>query len=348
MNEMSQSSRVGPYEVMNDSLDPGSQLAWAWDHMTSRRMVVRRLQAAPGVVSSHMARLPYLAHRNIAPFQIVDSEVDVLALYEVINGQSLPALLDAWHGATQSSTASGQPSALLAKMIGDVLDVMGQVCSALQYLHSRGLAHGAIGAASVWVLDDGSVKLLDVGLGRWLPIRPTPASLAPWCDSDSLGDPAADLFATGVLLGDLSAGPVERAPSTAHLAETLVDGTLLTSEGFPPAVRSLLATICQRATADTPFGGYSDAGSLGSDLAVARLTILNLVLNPVSPGTVAQVSPPMLWDADPSPDLDLQSEEDAGRPWPVKLPVSNSTVFWALGLIAVSAVIVAAWFLMAA
>ncbi len=89
----------------------------------------------------------------------------------------------------------------------------GEIASALNLAHRRGVIHGDIKPANILILDDGRVKLTDFGMARLAshdkkdtPLLGTPAY---WCPEQILGRPQdarSDIFSLGVVLYELVTG----------------------------------------------------------------------------------------------------------------------------------------------
>ncbi len=165
-----------------------------------------------------------------------------------------------------------------------VLRVGADVADTLAALHAVGIVHGNLTSGNVVVADDGSVKLMDVGIAslRGAGARRTapeefvgscafaaPEVLNPsWGGSSSkLPDSRVDLFALGVLVFEALSGvspwgrarnecdPLRRHALGAHSVSELMSG-------IPPDVDALL----QRLLAPRPSARPSSAADVGREL----------------------------------------------------------------------------------
>ena len=97
------------------------------------------------------------------------------------------------------------------------LEILSQVCDAVQFAHSRGVIHGDIKPGNILLNQDGQVKLADFGLARlmvqgdrsaeaWTPMG-TPEYAAPELyDKNSVADHRADIYSLGVVLCEMLTG----------------------------------------------------------------------------------------------------------------------------------------------
>jgi serine/threonine protein kinase len=106
-----------------------------------------------------------------------------------------------------------------------ILMVMDQLLTVLGYLHKRGTVHGDVKPENVMVLPDGTLKLIDLGLGRVsqavmrdvylslslasrVPLLGTLSYMAPEVRRGEEPSPAADLYSASIVLYEMLVGDV--------------------------------------------------------------------------------------------------------------------------------------------
>lgn len=156
------------------------------------------------------------------------------------------------------------------------LQLVIDICHALQYLHEQGLLHGDLAPANVFVeRDTGSVKLLqswitrmpDVGRDDESVVPVTAAYLSPERILARRVDGRSDLFAVGALLYELlvyrqafaGATPAESADKIVHQQPepaASIDATLQTE----------LIAILDRALARDPSNRFPTAAAMAAAL----------------------------------------------------------------------------------
>jgi serine/threonine-protein kinase len=94
------------------------------------------------------------------------------------------------------------------------IDVMRQVCDALDYAHGNGIVHRDIKPSNIMVLNDGLVKVTDFGIARVTAtsrtrtgdIKGSPPFMSPEQFSSSKVDGRSDIFSLGIVFYRLLTG----------------------------------------------------------------------------------------------------------------------------------------------
>ena len=171
------------------------------------------------------------------------------------------------------------------------LEILVQVCRGLSHAHENGVVHRDIKPANIFVMSDGTAKIMDFGVARWTQSSQTQSGLvvgtagymAPEQISGQRIDGRADVFSVGVVLYEvltteqLFPGDSLEAIFFATLSKkppllSLPDGTEL------PALQKIL----HRALARHPEKRYPSAEELGQALE----TFLDQHASALPPNTI--------------------------------------------------------------
>ena len=180
----------------------------------------------------------------------------------------------------RGSSLSARISSPLPLTLDDKLHVIAQLCSALNYAHEQGVVHRDIKPANIFLLPDGSVKLLDFGIAKLATSTMTRqgdvlGSASYMSPEQVSGNPQidgrSDIFSTGVVLYELVAN---RKPFN---AETLTATVIQILQEDPPALETIapglppqLVNAVNRALAKDPAKRFATAGELGKELQWIR------------------------------------------------------------------------------
>jgi serine/threonine protein kinase len=198
------------------------------------------------------------------------------------------------------------PGPTLASRVGggrrlpeaEALRVMSRLCEAVDYLHRHGIVHYDLKPGNVLLCDDGSVRLIDLGMahevvrGRFAfgsaPLIATADYVAPEQLRRRRGQPSVDIYALGAMLYEMLTGhpPFEGDdPFVVASARQI---------GDPKAPRELCATLSEqaeeivlRALRRDPGERYATAAAFKADLDhPSQVTVSGLArhLVEVTPG----------------------------------------------------------------
>jgi serine/threonine protein kinase len=154
--------------------------------------------------------------------------------------------------------------------LSEGLRIVAQVCDALHYAHSRGVVHRDIKPGNIFIMADGTVKVLDFGLafqGDELQGVPALAGTPPYMSPEQiLGknvDPRSDIWSAGITLFEIVTG---KCPFFGPaLFSRIVNGALPKFSDTTPNARDL-DRIFEKALAKERGSRYESASDLAMDL----------------------------------------------------------------------------------
>ncbi len=251
-----------------------------------------------------------LHHHNIVSVYDWGEDEMPYLVFELLEGGSLRSMLDEEIRLTPAQAAH----------------VGMQVCSALDYAHSRGLVHRDIKPANLLFDEHGILRVSDFGLARALAeasfTEPTGAVVgtaryaSPEQASGHGLDGRSDLYSVALVLHEAVTGEVPFATDTAvGTIAARVENDLVAS----PAL-GMLGAVIERAGKADPKDRYPDAGTMFkalSDVASALpkpgpLTLVpqdGLVVDPNPTNIVT--TPTNLFDQDVEDDAEIDMSADA-------------------------------------
>jgi serine/threonine protein kinase len=182
-----------------------------------------------------------------------------------------------------------------------------EILKALRILHKIGMLHGDVKPANVLVTTEGKVKLLDLGLAKFLHLfnenislsGGTPRYLAPEIHTMDEQDHRMDLFSTGVVLYELLAGCLPEA-----LGSTLAETRNAHQNSCIPASarQAEIPAFCKKAIAKAadpdPDRRFKTADDFLNELEAGLKAWLKLVgKKPRAPGEIVSIDGPDRWRA---------------------------------------------------
>jgi serine/threonine protein kinase len=206
-----------------------------------------------------------LQHRNIVTvFEFAEENNQPHIVMEFLRGSPLSARIDEHPPLT----------------LDDKLDVVAQLCSGLGYAHQQGIVHRDVKPANVFILLDGSVKLLDFGIAKLatstLTRQGDVVGSAPYMSPEQIAgaqdlDGRSDVWSTGVLLYELLTG---RKPFEGEGLTTVISGILrdqpTSVDVLVPGLPQALANTVTRALEKDRDRRFQSAEELGRELQLIR------------------------------------------------------------------------------
>ncbi|HZI84798.1 MAG TPA: serine/threonine-protein kinase [Casimicrobiaceae bacterium] len=164
--------------------------------------------------------------------------------------------------------------------LGDVVRIMGQILSALDYSHKQGVVHRDIKPANIFLLDDGSVKVADFGIAHIEAsnltqvgtVMGTPSYMSPEQIMGLPVDGRSDLFSAGVILYQFLTGERPFAGSAATTMQKV-----LKEDPLPPSTLNVqlppaLDAVVRKGLAKRADERYPTAQAFATALNAAAST----------------------------------------------------------------------------
>lgn len=268
-------SRVGPFELVEVIGEGGSSTVFrAIREMEGATQQVALKLMRRGLYSPEAQRLFRREQRALIQLR----HPDIARMIEGgVHESGLPYIaLELVEGSTITDFARARGLDLRER-----LRLFGVICSAVEAAHRALIVHRDLKPSNVLVTEDGEVKLLDFGIAKLLAEEDeesrtqmpafTPAYAAPEQRDGGPITTATDVYALGVLLGELVTGErindgSGRTPSSRITAGS-ADGSVASTVPITRRqVRGDLDAIILKALDTDPARRYASAGRLADDI----------------------------------------------------------------------------------
>jgi eukaryotic-like serine/threonine-protein kinase len=205
-----------------------------------------------------------LQHRNIVTiFEFGEEDETPFIVMEFLRGEDL------------SKRVRRDPPLSLDQKI----DVIAELCTGLHFAHEQGVIHRDVKPANIWLVPDGSVKLLDFGIAKFASSTLTRQGsvfgsisyMSPEQVNGGEVDGRADIFSAGVVLYELLSGkkPFSGESPTAVLARIMDDQPASLADLPADLPRPLVAAV-MKALEKNRERRYRHAADMGADLRMVR------------------------------------------------------------------------------
>ncbi len=259
--------QVGRYEIIQIIGQGASgRVARGYDPLIGRTVAVKLL-------SQHYARGP--AHDKF------------LQEARVVGQLSHPGIITLHDMGVEQSSAT--PYLVMEFVEGDPLDQIllkgcvpfstacawaGNVAIALAAVHRKGVIHGDVKPANIFITNESKVKLADFGIAR-LPNRdalgvPLLGTPAYWCPEQLLGKPQdarSDLFSLGVVLHEMVTGQRPfKGQTPQELCGQILNAKAPRASHINSSVPTTVDAIIERCLAKDPEQRYANGDDMAADL----------------------------------------------------------------------------------
>ena len=256
----------GRYEITDGPLGEGGMgvVYRAYDNVTKRFVALKALwpDGRLDCFNGQGALLVRLSHPNIV--EILDTGS------WIFQGEQRPYfVMPLLSGATLANIR--QP------LTGErAIDIVLQASRGLQAAHEQGLIHGDIKPSNIFVMEDETVKILDLGVGRessGLPITGRKGTLLYRAPEQLDLKPAtalSDIFSLGVVCYEGLTGrqPFARESDVAAI-EAIRSEIPAAAAEINPAVNQMVSRTVHKAMAKQPFHRFPQAREFGETLEKA-------------------------------------------------------------------------------
>jgi len=203
------------YELLGEIGSGGQGVVYrAFDHWTGRPVAVK-------VLASKAAREPRMVERLSREHQALTAlkgtaAVEMLDVYRGKDGE-LCLVMELLTGTDLDTFLSGLEARHERLELVRVAELFDPIVETLEIAHKAGIIHRDLKPANVFLLEDGSVRLLDFGMTRLRTSAPltaegtvmgSPSFMAPeaWKGQSAAVDHRADVYSLGVILFRVLAG----------------------------------------------------------------------------------------------------------------------------------------------
>lgn len=258
--------RVGRFELQQ-VLGRGAQATvWlGWDPKLERDVAVKVVSAGatPEVMADWLSEAraaSAMTHPGIVPVYEADQDGGtVFLVFERVDG---PTLAEKLRG------LGPMPAPEAAELMREVLD-------ALAFAHARGVVHRDLKPSNILIGGDGRARVMDFGIAAKLSgthdgrVVGTPGYISPEAAAGQAPTPAMDVFAAGMMLGQLLLGePLRPIPSSVEAAlKQVIDMDLAWPANSRVQVDDKLRTMVMRATSRHPEQRFASATEFRDALA---------------------------------------------------------------------------------
>jgi eukaryotic-like serine/threonine-protein kinase len=266
--------KIGRYQVLERVGKGGMGVLYrGFDPVLDREVAIKLMHADFSEDTEQMRPRFYREARAAAKL----NHRNIVTIFEFAEESNVPYIvMEFLKGTPLGARMNSQPPLT----IDDKLNVVAQLCDGLSYAHEQGVVHRDVKPDNVFILEDGSVKLLDFGIAKLqtstLTRQGDVLGSASYMSPEQVGgsesvDGRADIFSTGVVLYELLAGkkPFEGDSPTAVIVKILKDDPNPIDPGATGLPAEVIAAVMKALQKD-PANRFQTADAMSRELQNIR------------------------------------------------------------------------------
>jgi serine/threonine protein kinase len=277
MNEPKQLEKIGRYQILARVGKGGMGVLYrGFDPVLDREVAIKLMLADFSEDAEQMRPRFYREARAAAKLQ----HRNIVTIFEFAEESNVPYIvMEFLRGTPLGARINTQPPLT----IDDKLNIIAQLCDGLSYAHEQGVVHRDVKPDNVFLLEDGSIKLLDFGIAKLtsstLTRQGDVLGSASYMSPEQVAggesvDGRADIFSSGVVLYELLAGrkPFIADSPTAVILKILKEEPTPLNTIVPDLPPELVAAV-MRALAKDPERRFPTADAFGRELQQIRKSL---------------------------------------------------------------------------
>ncbi|HLX81114.1 MAG TPA: protein kinase [Burkholderiales bacterium] len=162
--------------------------------------------------------------------------------------------------------------------LDDVVRIMTQLLGALSHAHEHGVVHRDLKPANMFLLKDGSLKVVDFGIARVEAsnltetgaMLGTPAYMSPEQFLGMTVDHHSDIYSAGVILYQLLTGDKPFTGSVTTIMQKVLRQEAIEPSAINPMISSVWDKVVARAMAKKPEARYESARQFSDAIRLAQ------------------------------------------------------------------------------
>jgi serine/threonine-protein kinase len=266
--------KIGRYQVLERVGKGGMGVLYrGFDPVLDREVAIKLMHADFSEDTEQMRPRFYREARAAAKL----NHRNIVTIFEFAEESNVPYIvMEFLKGTPLGARMTSQPPLT----IDDKLNVVAQLCDGLSYAHEQGVVHRDVKPDNVFILEDGSVKLLDFGIAKLqtstLTRQGDVLGSASYMSPEQVGgsesvDGRADIFSTGVVLYELLTGkkPFEGDSPTAVIVKILKDDPNPIDPGATGLPAIVIAAVMKALQKD-PANRFQTADAMSRELQNIR------------------------------------------------------------------------------